>query len=429
VLELCAEREIVRYVVSGFRRTVGACLFVLALVAPHAASAQGGSPDPRWHAWVGCWTAATSPTDAAYRPVCVVPAPGTSAVDVVTITDGRVASREHIEANGERRPSDRDGCTGWETARWSGDARHVYLQSEHQCAAGAKRSSSGLITMSPQGEWLDIVSVTLGQNTGVRVLRHRPIGDPSGLPDDVRAALQTVPASRLRDARTAAVAPLGLADIIDASHQLHNSVVSAWLNDLRQSIAVDAKRLTELADAGVPAPVIDMMVALAYPNAFAVPPSPTTVGALVEENARGGGGGAVRGFDDFASIDPFNCGFAFSLYGWGGCSPFAYSPFGFSPFGYRPYGYLPYSYSRFGYGPYDFGGAYGGWYASAPTVVVIRPGDQATHGQVVNGRGYSSGGSGTSATPTSSDSGSTGSSGGTVGSASSGGGDRTAHPR
>jgi hypothetical protein len=410
-------------VVSAFKRTVGVCLVVVSLIAPRAASAQAGSPDPRWHAWIGCWTAATSRSDAAYRPVCVVPAPGTSAVDVVTITDGRVASREHIEVNGDRRPSERDGCTGWESARWSSDNRHVYLQSEHQCAAGAKRSSSGLIAMSPQGEWLDIVSVTLGQNTGVRVLRHRPISDPASLPEDVRAALQTVAASRLQEARTAAVAPLGLADIIEASHQMHSSVVSAWLNDLRQPIAVDAKRLTALADAGVPAPVIDMMVALAYPDAFAVAPSPTTVGALVEESARGGGGG----FDTFTDFDPFNCGFAFSLYGWGGCSPFAYSPFGFSAFGFRPYGYLPYS--RFGYGPYDFGGGYGGWYASTPTVVVIRPADQATHGQVVNGRGYSSGGSGTSATPTSSDSGSSGSSGGSVGSASSGGGDRTAHPR
>ena len=230
------------------------------------------------------------------------------------------------------------------------------------------------------------------------------------------AALQTVPASRLREARAAAVAPLALADIVEASRQLHSGVVSAWLNDLRQPIAVDAKRLVELADAGVPAPVIDMMVALAYPDAFAVPPSPTTVGALVENEARGGGG--AGGFGNFGSIDSFNCGLEFSLYGFGACSPFGYSAFGFSPFGYMPYGYLPYAYSRFGYGPYDFGGGYGGWYTSTPTVVVIRPADQANHGQVVNGRGYSSGGSATSATPTSStssDSGSTSSSGGSSG--------------
>ena len=186
--------------------------------------------------------------------------------------------------------------------------------------------------------------------------------------------------------------------------------------------AEGAKRLAELADAHIPAPVIDMMVALAYPDAFAVPPSPTTVGALVGPEPRRDGGAA--------SLDPFDCGFDFSLYGFGGCSPFASSSFGFLPFGSLAYGFLPYAYSRFGYGPYDFGGGYGGWYASTPTVI-IKPGEPTTHGQVVNGRGYSSGGAGTSATPTSSDSGSSsGSSGGSVGAASSGGGgDRTAHPR
>src|SRR5438132_1605701 len=84
---------------------------------------------------------------------------------------------------------------------------------------------------------------------------------------------RAVDASRVGEARIVAAAPLALADIIEASQQLHSGVVSAWLNDLRQPVAIDAKRLAELADAHVPAPVIDMMVALAYPDAFAVPPS------------------------------------------------------------------------------------------------------------------------------------------------------------
>src|SRR4029077_20173958 len=102
-----------------------------------------------------------------------------------------------------------------------------------------------------------------------------------------------------------------------------------------------------------------------------------------------------------------------------GCSPYAYSPFG--------YGYLPYSYSRFGFGALGgFAGAYGGWYDTAP-IVILRPNDTGTHGQVVNGRGYTSGNSGGS-TATSSgagsgsnagSSGSSGSSGGSVGTASS----------
>jgi hypothetical protein len=208
---------------------------------------------------------------------------------------------------------------------------------------------------------------------------------------------------------------------------------------------VDGKRLEELADAGVPGSVTDMLVALAYPSAFAVPPSPTRAGELASSGV--GGGSALTGLEPLA---PVECGDAFSEFGFGGCSPYSYSPYAYSPYGYGylPYGYLPFGYLPYGYSPYALGGIgalglgyYGGWYSSPP-VVIIRPGGNApAHGQVVNGHGYQAGGNSGTATATGSGSnagstssgGNSGSSsgGGTVGPAStgSGGGDRTAHPR
>ena len=140
--------------------------------------------------------------------VCVVPGSGASAVDVVTIASGRVTAREHIEANGERQASQRDGCTGWETARWSADGRRLYVKSEHQCASGVTRTSDGLIAITPQGDWLDVISVTMAANTGVRALRHRPTVEPTDLPAELAAALQTVAPTRIGNARTTAVAPI-----------------------------------------------------------------------------------------------------------------------------------------------------------------------------------------------------------------------------
>lgn len=393
------------------------------MIVPSLAQAQGAT-DSRWSAWIGCWV--SGPLDAsggsATRPVCIVPAGG-SAVDIVAIRDGSEVSRERIEADGSQHQSQRDGCTGWQSARWSGDARRVYLKSEHQCTAAGPRKSSGLIAMTPEGEWLDIVSVTTGEDqAGVRVIRHRPIFDPSGLPAPVAMSLAT--ASRSQMSRVQAGAPIAVTDIVEASHQISDAAVAAWLNDVRQRFDVDAKRLIELADAGVPDRVVDMMVGLAYPNAFSVPPSPTRLGALATDERDGG---------SVAAFDP-GCGFDFSLFGFGGCSPYAYSPFGYSPFAF---GYLPYS-SRFGYPGGFYPGGYGGWYDTPPVVVVIKPGDGTAHGQVVNGRGYSSGSTGTTAAPpstTSSSSGS-GSSGGGGGSSSGGGGGgggdgggRTAQPR
>jgi hypothetical protein len=276
----------------------------------------------------------------------------------------------------------------------------------------------------------------MAANTGVRALRHRPTVEPTDLPAELASTLRTVAPARIRDARITAVAPISTADIVEASHQVSAGVVAAWLNDIRQEFAIDAKRLIELADAKVPDRVIDMLVALAYPDAFAVPPSPTTNGALATREP-GGGGGGFGGFGGIDAFDTLQCQNDFSLFGFGGCSPFAYSQFGYSPFGYMSYGYLPYAYSQFGYGPFGgLYGSYGGWYATAPTVVVVRPNETA-HGQVVNGRGYVAGNSGSAAASGgnagSGNSGGGSSSGGSTSSSAGGGGggggDRTAHPR
>lgn len=151
---------------------------VLALVSPRHVQAQTPQVDPRWNAWVGCWTSSqTVSVNNTARAVCVVPAPGASAVDVATLGAPGAVSRERIQANGERRTSERDGCTGWETATWSADARRIYLQSEHQCTSGTKRTSRGLMAITAEGDWLDVVSVTMGENSGCGccVIGHSPL--------------------------------------------------------------------------------------------------------------------------------------------------------------------------------------------------------------------------------------------------------------
>jgi hypothetical protein len=403
------------------RYSVLAAVAITGMLVPGVSRAQGAA-DVRWDAWVGCWASGALDMAAGSlsRPVCVVPAGG-SAVEVIALNNGQVVSRERIDADGAQHASDRDGCAGWQSARWSQDGHRLFLRSEHQCAA-EKRTSSGLIAMAPSGEWLDVVGLVRGQSNGVRVLRHRPITDPAGLPPDIAAALRQVPRPRIQERRTLVAAAIVVADIVEASRETSDSTVAAWLNDIRQPLFINRDRLVELADAGVPDRVIDMMIGLAYPKAFSVPPSPTMLGALASDEP----GTAERRFSSLDVTPPLGCGFDYSLYGWGGCSSFM--PFGLI----SPFGYLPYSYSPFSYGPYGYvGGFYagGGWYSVAPTVVV-RPNEGGNHGQVVNGRGYSSGSGGATASSGSGDSssgGSGGSGGGSVGASS--GGDRTAHPR
>ena len=151
-------------------------------------------------------------------------------------------------------------------------------------------------------------------------------------------------------------------------------------------------------------------------------PSPTEIGSLAE----GGGGTGVRdifgfGVGDISGFglpmlgcDPYSAGL--SLYGWDGCSPYGYPAYG-SRYGLSPYGNL-------------FG--YSGWYLAGgdSAAILIRPSDASgAHGQVINGRGYSSGGGDSGGSATSSTGGSSGGSSGTVSGGASSGGGRTAVPR
>jgi hypothetical protein len=396
-------------------------------LAPAPAMAQAAAqPDARWSAWLGCWT----PTDAVTeltgmpsgRTVCVVPATGTSAVDIVTIAAGQAVSREHVEATGVERKTERDGCSGSERAQWSADSRRVYLHSQFTCADGAMRTSSGLIAMSVKGEWLNVAGVTMGGNTGVRVLRHQAVDVTTRVPQDIVSALQGTTRATAA-ARIAVASAVANAEIIEASHELDAAVVEAWLSEAGQAFTANVKRLVALADAGVPDRVIDVVVALSYPRAFAIKPSPNAEGALAA-----GGSGSVGEFssvDAVTSCAPYSVGGpgayrGFSLYGWDNCAMY--------------YGYSPYAYSRYG------NVNYGTWYLnSQPMIIVLAPGGGAAgpHGQVTRG-GYVAGAdkgttaTGGGATPTSSGAGDStapagGSSGGTSTPPSSG--DRTAHPK
>ena len=256
---------------------------VIVLIAASPSAAQSGDADARWHAWVGCWTAVPERaylSDAASRQACVIHAAGHSAADVLFLVGGQIEAREHIEATGLRRARERDGCRGWERAQWSADGRRVYLQSEDDCPGGLKRNSTGLLAMSRRGEWLNITGITVGKRTGARVVRYRAAGVTTGLPTEIASALAGFAAPATEPSRTAAASSVGMADIVEASRWLDAAVVQAWLNEIGQTFSVDAKRLIELADAGVPDRVIDVMVALSYPATFVIKPSSTPAGLL-----------------------------------------------------------------------------------------------------------------------------------------------------
>jgi hypothetical protein len=425
--------------IEAMRRVALLSAVVLMSVAT-AAAAQANVIQPRWDAWLGCWqpTESIAPSvSAAARPlVCVTRTNVVSAVEIATLQNGVVVSRDTIDASGQQHDVSSQGCTGWQRAQWSADVRRVYLRSELSCGSGLKRIGAGILAISPTGEWLDVQSVSVGGGSGVRVTHY--LDAPTALPDAASPVLSASVGRQLATstARTAAGGPLDIPAIVEAVKLVDTAVVQAWIVERGARFKLDVKQLVALADAGVPGSVTDVMIGVSYPDHFALNQRPAGVWAAESD---------LTPFDSARIVSRYLTERCFGVTSSLWSVPGIYDPCG-SRFGYRGYGYGQYGLGSYGYGngypSYGYSNVgYSGYYGGP--VVVVR-GSETPHGKVIKGSGYTSGystGTSTSgassstssrtagAGPTSS-SGSSGSSG-TSGSSSSGSSDggRTAHPR
>ena len=343
-------------------------LVVAALLGTGAVPARGqdAAIDPRWLAYLGCW----EQVGVAKSAMCVVPVGDRSTVDIVTIAKGEITARERIAATGLRVETTRDNCTGGQSAAWSPRGQRLYLHSEDACSGEPAREGTGLIAMSGAGRLLYIQSVTIGTQTGVRVQRYREATADLLVPDDVANALR-LGVSAIIQARAAAGVPLATDDVIEASRIIDVPVIEAWLVERADPFTLDAKRLVALADAGVSSRVIDLMVALSYPKAFAINAASRQGERLIRR--------------------PTGDGF--------GTPPATYV------LGYDPlcsgYYLLMYQYSYDCAGSYGYGYGYGFYPGSnPPTIVYVGGGGGSSsqpHGRVVNGEGYAKGDDATTA--------------------------------
>ena len=206
--------------------------------------------------------------------------------------------------------------------------------------------------MTSSTTWLDIQLVETGGRGAVTIRRYRRAGE-STMVDAGAAALPADLRDRaLRAARLASTSELSIEDIIEADQAIEPAVVEAMLIETRAAFALDRHALIQLDDSGVSAGVIDLVVALSFPDEFVVdrPVARTT-------SSYGGGGG---GFAD-----------SFGPYGFDRWYPYYASPFGYY------YGWSAYS-SLYYLGP------------AASYLIVPDQIDVGSRGRAYQGRGYTS---------------------------------------
>src|SRR5690606_1468986 len=128
--------------------------------------------------------------------------------------------------------------------------------------------------------------------------------EPGGLPADIAQMFENNRLAR-ETARLSAAGPLNLADVKEAAQHADAQVVEAWITTVGQEFRLNGQKLVELADAGVPPSVIDVLVAVSNPKKFAVTPDTE----LVDDEAFGrpsrARNASARCLDSFW-IDPYD---------------------------------------------------------------------------------------------------------------------------
>jgi len=387
----------------------------LGVASPSAAQVPDVSPGIQF---AGCWTPADGIGTRART--CVVPSNGTLMLFNVD-RDGK-NSESTLRLDGEKTPLDSEGCSGWEQARLTTDGERLIVDGEVTCGTDPKQRVQTAFTITPAGYFLQTSGKGFGMipNAGLRLFVQ--VETYADIPAEIRTALSSY-----------------LAESERARMRIRDSKVSA--NDI-----------VELDQMGVVAPVLDVVVAAAYPTDFIIDATGGAADPQRVEQTSGGGRSpsTLRHCPTSLWMNGYPM---LTMYDWE--TMFMSAGYG-SVYGAEcPVGYLGYNrYSRYGYGnPYGYGYGYGpygyGYQGGGYTVVVVRPvptgGASSGGGRAVRGRGYTEDGatSGTTAQPRnsvgtgssstraagsssgSSSSGSSGSSGGS----SSGGEPRTAKPR
>jgi hypothetical protein len=320
-----------------------------------------------WKAFLGCWT----PSDEIPGDGVLCFREAGDGVDVFRVVAGEATSTERLIADGQPRNVPNDDCAGTRAVDFSSDGRRAFTRSELACA-GETRSSSGLMAFVAPTRWIDARSIGIGGEQVALLQEYSPVSPEwfidAGIPDPLDRDRGTVLAMRVR-----AAGPIGTREVQEAVSRVGADAVELWVAVQPSEFDFNGDQIVRLVDGGVPESVIDVMVAVSYPDRFVLSldgPAAVAPAAVadIERNPPG-----VRYFTPYRGLyrnDMFDPFFLPRFH--------TYGAFGFP---------LP------GYYILNAPGAFSGHSGGGGPGIVIEPRPPSVQGRMVNGRGYTRGSS------------------------------------
>jgi hypothetical protein len=327
-------------------------LFLTLFLSPLAQAAAVPQPDFentknldfRWLPWIGSWrliSNTVNQSDSGMKGsflLTIGPGPNLDSVVMTGSRDGVVLFDGKVVAAGSRQPIQEENCKGWYEYSWSDTGKRLLFSSESTCADGVPRKISGLSIFTGRSEWADIQLMQSGEEKVITIRRYLASDTDMSLADIKRT-------TALNADRIEASTNFSINEIIEMTPKTASEVLEAALMEMRKPFPLDAKSLERLADAGVPPKIVDLMVAITYPDRFTV--QRNTVAPREEPKPVYSSSGTFIGYPyPWSSLgywypyDPF-----FPFYN-------AYSPFWW-------YGYWWWDYPYYWGPPYYPGGGYG----------------------------------------------------------------------
>jgi len=251
----------------GITLAVSFSLANLTLAAEEPAARSAENVDSRWLPWIGSWQLISDgvrEADSIAKDNYLLeirPGSDGSSITMKSYQGEKLLLETRIAPGGSRQPLEGSQCSGWYKYAWSDTGKRLLFESEAGCPSEAPRNISGISVITDDRDWIDIQLLRSGEDHAVSVRKYRTVS--------ASESPNTGPGV-IGEPRFPVGAGLSVDEVIELSRKIPSELLEAAILELQKPFKINSSALKRLSDAGVQSQVVDLMVALSFPDKFTV---------------------------------------------------------------------------------------------------------------------------------------------------------------